>query len=34
MKFSIVVYAAPYSAEAAATALNFTRALLEQGHES
>jgi len=33
MKFSIVVYAAPYSAEAAATALNFTRALLEQGHD-
>ena len=33
MKFSIVVYAAPYSAEAAATAFNFTRSVLEQGHD-
>ena len=33
MKFSIVVYAAPYSSEAATTAYNFTRSLLEQGHE-
>jgi len=33
MTFSIVVYAAPYSAEAAATAFNFTRSVLEQGHD-
>ena len=33
MKFSIVVYAAPYSSEAATTALRFSRALLEAGHE-
>lgn len=33
MKFSIVIYAAPYSSEAAATALRFTSCLLEQGHE-
>jgi tRNA 2-thiouridine synthesizing protein D len=33
VKFSIVVYAAPYSSEAATTAYNFTRSLLEQGHE-
>ncbi|MDA1370690.1 MAG: sulfurtransferase complex subunit TusD [Proteobacteria bacterium] len=33
MKFSIVVYAAPYSTEAASTALNFSKALLSQGHE-
>ena len=33
MKFSIVVYAAPHSAEAAATAFNFTRSVLEQGHD-
>lgn len=33
MKFSIVIYAAPYSSEAAATALRFTKALLDQGHE-
>lgn len=33
MKFSIVVYAAPYSSEAAATAYRFTKALLEEGHE-
>lgn len=33
MKFSIVVYSPPYSSEAASTAFNFARALLEQGHE-
>lgn len=33
MKFSIVIYAAPYSSEAAATALRFTKAALNQGHE-
>lgn len=33
MKFSIVVYAAPYSSEAAVTAFNFTRTLLAQGHD-
>ena len=33
MKFSIVVYAAPYSSEAASTAFNFARTVLEQGHE-
>ncbi len=33
MKFSIVIYAAPYSTESAATALRFAKALLEQGHE-
>ena len=33
MKFSIVIYAAPYSSEAAATALRFTKTLLDQGHE-
>lgn len=33
MKFSIVIYAAPYSCEAAATALRFTKALLNQGHD-
>lgn len=33
MKFSIVIYAAPYSSEAAATALRFTKSLLDQGHE-
>ncbi len=32
MKFSIVLYAAPYSSEAAATALKFAKALLGQGH--
>lgn len=32
MKFSIVVYAAPYSSEAAHTALHFTRALLRNNH--
>jgi tRNA 2-thiouridine synthesizing protein D len=33
VKFSIVIYAAPYSSEAAATALRFTKTLLDQGHE-
>lgn len=33
MKFSIVVYAAPYSSQASESALRFTRTLLESGHE-
>tara|TARA_B100001123_G_C14769921_1_gene812265 strand:- start:135 stop:524 length:390 start_codon:yes stop_codon:yes gene_type:complete len=33
VKFSIVVYAAPYSSEAASTAYNFTKTLLDEGHE-
>ncbi|MEQ8408414.1 MAG: sulfurtransferase complex subunit TusD [Gammaproteobacteria bacterium] len=33
MKFCIVVYAAPYSSEAASTALRFTKSLLESGHD-
>ncbi len=33
MKFCIVVYAAPYSSEAASTAFRFTKSLLENGHE-
>jgi tRNA 2-thiouridine synthesizing protein D len=33
MKFSIVVYAAPYSSEAAASAYNFCKAALAQGHD-
>ncbi|PCJ26069.1 MAG: sulfurtransferase complex subunit TusD [SAR86 cluster bacterium] len=33
MKFSIVIYAAPYSSEAAATALRFSQAALKNGHE-
>jgi tRNA 2-thiouridine synthesizing protein D len=33
VRFSIVVHAAPYSSEAAASAFNFTKALLHQGHE-
>lgn len=33
MKFSVVIYAAPYSSEAANTALLFTRELIAQGHE-
>jgi len=33
VKFSIVVYAAPYSSEAASTAFNFTKTLLDQGHD-
>jgi tRNA 2-thiouridine synthesizing protein D len=33
VKFSIVIYAAPYSTESAATALRFAESLLQQGHE-
>ena len=33
MKFSLVIYAAPYSSESAASALRFAKAVLEQGHE-
>ena len=33
MKFTIVVYAAPYSSQAAATAFNFSKTLLGEGHE-
>lgn len=33
MKFSIVVYSSPYSSEAARTALQFSKAVLLQGHE-
>ena len=33
MKFSIVIYAAPYSSESAATALRFAKSLIAQGHE-
>lgn len=33
MKFSIVVYSAPYSSEAASSALRFARSLIAQGHE-
>ena len=33
MNFTVVIYAAPYSSEAATSALNFTKALLEQGHQ-
>lgn len=32
MKFSLAVYAAPYSAQASASAYSFASALLEQGH--
>ncbi|WP_091385023.1 sulfurtransferase complex subunit TusD [Microbulbifer marinus] len=33
MKFSLAVYSAPHSAQAAASALRFARALLHEGHE-
>lgn len=33
MKFSIVIYSAPYSSESAGTALRFAKSLIEQGHE-
>lgn len=33
MKFSIVVYAAPYSSESASSALRFARSVIDQGHE-
>jgi tRNA 2-thiouridine synthesizing protein D len=32
VKFSIVIYAAPYSTESAATALRFAESLIQQGH--
>lgn len=33
MKFSIVIYSAPYSSESAATALRFAKSLIQQDHE-
>lgn len=33
MKFSLVIYAAPYSAEAAGSAYRFAKAALDEGHE-
>lgn len=33
MKFSLAIYAAPHSSQASASALNFAKALLENGHE-
>ena len=33
MKFSSVIYAAPYSTESAVTALRFAESLIQQGHE-
>lgn len=33
MKFSLVIYAAPYSSEAASSALRFAQSVIEQGHE-
>lgn len=33
MKFSIVIYTAPYSSESAATALRFAKSLIQQNHE-
>ena len=33
MKFSIVIFAAPYSTESAATALRFAESLIQEGHE-
>ncbi len=33
MKFSIVVYAAPYSSESASSALRFAKSAVDQGHE-
>ena len=32
MKFSVVVYASPYSNEATVSALNFSRAVISKGH--
>jgi tRNA 2-thiouridine synthesizing protein D len=32
VKFSIVIYAAPYSTESAATAFRFAESLIQQGH--
>lgn len=33
MKFTIVIYAAPYTSGAASSALQFTRSVLSQGHQ-
>ncbi|SHE66179.1 tRNA 2-thiouridine synthesizing protein D [Microbulbifer donghaiensis] len=33
MKFSLAVYSAPHSSQAAASALRFARALLREGHQ-
>lgn len=33
MIFSLIVYAAPYSAEGSASALRFAESLIEQGHQ-
>ena len=33
MKFAIIVYGAPYSSEGCLTALKFTEAVLNEGHE-
>lgn len=33
MKFSLAIYAAPHSSQASASALNFAKALLDNGHE-
>ncbi len=33
MKFSIVIYAAPYSTESASSALRFAQSVIDQGHE-
>ena len=32
MKFSVIVYGAPYSNEASVSALNFSQAVINQGH--
>ena len=33
VKFSVIIYAAPYSSQAATSAYHFTRSVLAQGHE-
>ncbi len=33
MKFSLAIYGAPYSSQASLSALRFTRAALDQGHD-
>lgn len=33
MKFSIVIYSSPYTSEGARTALQFSKAVLRQGHD-
>ena len=33
MKFTLVVYSAPYSSQSAATALRFAKTLIAEGHE-